>query len=72
MRTEDDFRAALLKSIAGTTVRLLKAQELNYRDENIIELEKILSALAAALTNGYKLDLPPLKYFTRDDKKVFS
>ena len=71
LRTEDEFRAALLKSIAGTTVRLLKAQELNYRDENIIELEKVLSALAAALTNGYKLKLPPLKFFTSDDKKVF-
>ena len=71
LRTDDDFRRALLRTIAGTTVRLLKAQELNYRDENIIELEKVLAALAAALTNGYKLDLPPLKYFTRDDKKVF-
>ncbi len=72
LHTEDDFRKALLKSIAGVTVRLLKAQELNYRDENIIELEKVLSALAAALTNGYKLKLPPAKFFTRDDKKFFS
>ncbi|MBR1806945.1 MAG: glycosyltransferase [Selenomonadaceae bacterium] len=71
LRTESDFRAALLKSIAGTTVRLLKAQELNYRDENIIELENVLSALAAALTNGYKLKLPPAKFFTSDKNNVF-
>lgn len=71
LKTEDDFRKALTKQIGCATHRLLKAQDLDYRDKNIIELEKTLSALAAALTNGYKLKLPPLKYFTTDKHKVF-
>ena len=71
IKTEDEFRRALINRIASTTGRLLKAQSLNYRDENVIELEKNLAAMAVALTNGYKLELPPFKYFTADEHKVF-
>ena len=71
LQTEDDFRKALARTIAGAKNRLSKAQALNYRDENILELEKVLSALTDALTNGYKLKLPPFKYFTTDRQKVF-
>lgn len=70
LKTEDDFRKALTRTIAGAKTRLSHAQELNYRDENILELEKVLSALTDALTNC-KLKLPPFKYFTTDRQKVF-
>ncbi|MBR4382279.1 MAG: hypothetical protein IKP64_01850, partial [Selenomonadaceae bacterium] len=64
-------RRALLREIVVVKNRLAQAQKLNHHDENIIELEKIFSALTDALTNGYKLKLPPFKYFTADKQKVF-
>ena len=63
---EQQLRAAVL-FLLGYLVRILNnALSKNYQGKEVETVEKTLVALAQSLTNGYKLELPPVEYSEQD------
>ena len=63
---EQQLHSAIL-FILGKSIRTLSnAASKNYHSKEIETLEKTLVALAKALTNGYKLELPLMEYSEQD------
>ena len=66
-KTEKDIRENILQWIHTATLVLLKAHDAGQHDETIVTLEKTLIAMAEALHNGYKFNLPPRYYGKKTD-----
>lgn len=67
LRTEDELRRAILGWFASPGLRgLSKSLSKNYRGAEVRTLEKYFVMMAAALSNGYKLELLPVEYSAQD------
>ncbi len=62
LKSEKEVRESILQWIHTVTMVLLKAHDAGQHDEVIITLEKTLIAMAQALNNGYKFELPARYY----------
>ena len=59
---EQQLRSAIIFVLEYSSRVLKGANSANYHSKEIETLEKTLVALAQSLTNGYKLELPPIEY----------
>ena len=62
IKTEDDFRSAIVANLSRCVRHLKIARNDNYKDAEVISLEKTIEAMARSLYNDCKLDLPPIEY----------
>ena len=62
IRDEHELRFSLINWLNSASMRLINAYKANYYAEEIVTLEKTMSAVAESLHNGYKIVLPPRNY----------
>ena len=67
LKTENDVRKSILSWFKFIGWRGLKLPlEKNYHGKEVETLEKYFVTMAQALSNGYKLELPPVEYSEQD------
>lgn len=71
IKSSDELRQIIANWIGHSAGKLRESYELHLVGEGITTLEKTLEAMARALHNGYKIELPPRIYEKRDDIKNF-
>ena len=59
---EHELRFSLINWLYSASMRLINAFKANYYAEELVTLEKTMSAVAESLHNGYKIVLPPRNY----------
>ena len=64
---DQELRATIMYLIESSIRTLRGADSKNYHGKEVESLEKTLIALAQSLTNGYKLELPPVEYSEQDN-----
>ena len=62
IRDEQELRFSLINWLYSASMRLINAFKANYYAEELVTLEKTMSAVAESLHNGYKIVLPPRNY----------
>lgn len=62
IRDENELRYSLINWLYSASMRLINAYKANYYAEELVTLEKTMSAVAESLHNGYKIVLPPRNY----------
>ncbi len=62
IRNEHELRFSLINWLYSASMRLINAFKVNYYAEELVTLEKTMSAVAESLHNGYKIVLPPRNY----------
>ena len=65
-KNENELRSAIFFILDYDLKALRKAFAENYRGNSVETLEKYFAATAQALSNGYKLELPPGGYSEED------
>lgn len=69
-RTEKELRASILAWFNYPALRGLQVPlEQDYHGKEVESLEKVFVAMSQALSNGYKIDLPPMEYSEQDEYK---
>ncbi len=73
LKTEKDVRQSILKWFNFVGFRGLQHPlDDNYRGKEVETLEKYFVTMARALSNGYKIELPPVEYSAQDAiKKIY-
>ena len=62
LQTESDFKIALMYWLSISARRLQIAYNEKYTGEEVEALEKTFVAMSKTLINGYKIELPEIKY----------
>ena len=63
LQTEEDLKSCILRWLEIVAASLNKANRERYYNDLIATLEKTFVAMSQALINGYKIELPEVKYF---------
>ena len=67
LKTEKDIRQAILGWFGFVgLLGLQRPLEKNYHGKEVATLEKYFVTMAQALSNGYKIELPPVEYSAQD------
>lgn len=66
-RSEQELRYSLVNWLYSASLRLINAMKENYYGEELVTLEKTMEAVARALHNDYKIELPPRYYGAKTD-----
>ena len=65
--SEKEMRYSLVNWLYSASLRLINAMKENYYGEELVTLEKTMEAVARALHNDYKIELPPRYYGAKTD-----
>ena len=69
IKDERTLRVVIMRLISFATNRLKIFYAKNFTSKEVETLEKTFFALVEALSNGYKIELPPVEYSTQDTIK---
>lgn len=67
IHNERELHYSLINWLYSASLRLINAFKENYEGEELVTLQKTMSAVAEALHNGYKIELPPRYYGEKTD-----
>ena len=72
-KTEHEIRMQIMNWIYSASLRLVQAENAGLNDENIVMLEKTITAMSEALYNGLEINLPDRKFapYSADGNNVF-
>ena len=71
LKTETEIRSAFIHWLNIFALKLRESQYTNYNGSEITIAEEFYIAMAKAFRNGYKIELPPIKYPGADNTKIF-